>query len=434
MTHKQQRAELFMADQRTEHLKEIYFIGFNDRYKLGLNHNNALNALSKCPNPLITTVFCASGYHLYCDDNYETIWSAGVNTRGSCAHEFCHYIKKYKEIKYFKNNNIKIQKICVSLYSWTTFFIDTQNKLYGVGENTFGQLGIKDNFENQCKPVLIDQLKNVIDVCSNRANSFALCENIKKDIIIIILKNWCRNIDFVFPYVMIELIILFTKSINVYKTSSRKYGWKEMEVFADVEISKIASGVDYSLFLDINGNVWVSGYNSNDCLGFNDDRYKVKIPEKLPYFVDKNIKICDICCGCMHNMVLDNNGKVYCWGDNKCGQCGDGTIINILSPKPIEYFEHKPIAKIGCGSRHSYFESTNGQSWICGSNTYGQCLCSDVQYVLIPKQLDIKGITNVFFGYGSTALQITNTNKLCNEGRNIINGDHQQKKEKWINS
>lgn len=38
-------------------------------------------------------------------------------------------------------------------------------------------------------------------------------------------------------------------------------------------------------------------------------------------------KIIKIACGYDHSMVLTNNGKVFCWGNNEFNQC-ESSIVN----------------------------------------------------------------------------------------------------------
>ncbi len=83
-------------------------------------------------------------------------------------------------------------------------------------------------------------------------------------------------------------------------------------------IISVCIGDGFTMFLDDIGNVFSCGYNGFGSLGIgnvlSDER---RLPTKISYFVENNIKITKIKCGKFHVIVLDSNGVVYCWGDNQ---------------------------------------------------------------------------------------------------------------------
>ena len=45
-----------------------------------------------------------------------------------------------------------------------------------------------------------------------------------------------------------------------------------------------------------------------------------------------NKKVVDIACGSLHCIVCTDDGKVFTWGDNDEGQCGNDTTIAVQGP------------------------------------------------------------------------------------------------------
>ena len=77
----------------------------------------------------------------------------------------------------------------------------------------------------------------------------------------------------------------------------------------------------------------------------------------IEYFKKNEIKITKIDSGEDHNMALDINGNVYSWGISDWYQCGHThnrpTLIGFFVEKGIV------IGNIECDSGHSYCKSVN---------------------------------------------------------------------------
>ena len=140
-------------------------------------------------------------------------------------------------------------------------------------------------------------------------------------------------------------------------------GWNAIESLQDLFITKIACGAYHTLFLEDNGNVWATGYESNGRLGIGgnpkgDDEFVP--PTKIGYFVENKIKIIDFACGEEHNLAISDIGKAYSWGYNADGRCGHGHDDDAIDkgminkPKLIEALINYNIDRIRAGQCHSY--------------------------------------------------------------------------------
>jgi hypothetical protein len=78
-----------------------------------------------------------------------------------------------------------------------------------------------------------------------------------------------------------------------------------------------------------------------------------------------------ISCGYNHSMALTENGCVYSWGSNLCGQLGIANTINSYTPKQIE-MKDIIIHKIICGESHSLLLTNKGVIYAFGNNFFGQ--------------------------------------------------------------
>eukprot|EP01083_Nonionella_stella_P217803 781672_1 len=307
-------------------------------------------------------------------------WAAGSNSHGECCFNITKNATKCNAIQYFNGKHINILKICVSIGGQSVFWISDTFEVYGNGNNDYGQLGLND-CSRTWKPRKIPFFKNkyISDIQCARHYSVALCTTNYNSIITIIIKHILRTVHVHvslqhIPKVVLDLIISFYRINNVYSTEFSKYGgnghefihrwnkygeirtrwsWKEIKTLRDRDIIKIKTGRNHTLFLDTQGVVWCCGINVNGGLGLGhcNDVYE---PTQIQWFIENNIIIMDISTGSDHNLAIDQNNKVYCWGANHVGQCGDSSTNHVDIPKMIKYFKNCFVKQIDCGTNHSY--------------------------------------------------------------------------------
>lgn len=77
-----------------------------------------------------------------------------------------------------------------------------------------------------------------------------------------------------------------------------------------------------------------------------------------------------ICVGAGHVIALTNDGTVWTWGRNDCGQLGNGTRLDSTSPQMIKGLSS--IVDITAGGFHCLALDVDGYAYSWGDNTYGQ--------------------------------------------------------------
>ena len=87
-------------------------------------------------------------------------------------------------------------------------------------------------------------------------------------------------------------------------------------------IKRIAVGVKHGLAIDENKRLYVWGDGTYGELGEDPETEDLKAdtPSKLAYFDNKDIKVHSISAGHRHSIIVDTNGKIYSFGDNSRGQ------------------------------------------------------------------------------------------------------------------
>merc|ERR1712137_1404888 len=132
-----------------------------------------------------------------------------------------------------------------------------------------------------------------------------------------------------------------------------------------VKIVQVATGFDFSACLGDDGRVFVFGDNTCGQLGLGDFQERLE-PVELP-----NLNgISSICCGYDHTCCLDFNGQPFTFGRNSRGQLGNGTRQNANVPQQINLPDR--VIQIASGYKHTVFLSENHSLFVCGSNNFGQ--------------------------------------------------------------
>eukprot|EP01084_Bolivina_argentea_P244611 409749_1 len=377
----------------------------------------------------ITNIYSGRYCTFYTDKYFKNIFVSGNNQNFTCVNDYPSIFNSSLDvIQYFRDHNITIKQICVNHVSLSTFWITTNNEIYGNGINKNGELGI-GNHRQYIWPELIPSLSNgpvnVLDIKSNPSISLALCSTNPN-----VIKTIVKSFGFInMQYDIIKLILKFYEINSVYSTSSFGDGekchntiWNKIDIFTDKHILKIGIGLKHSLILEDNGTVYCFGSNTFGELGIGDSTEYEEILKPIPigYFLENKIRITDIKCGSEHNLCIDNNGKIYSFGLNASKQCGISGKSFIFKPQIIQSLKELKIIGIETGHRHSYCKSNNGKHFLFGSNEHNECLTYDgrkkvcIPYCVndvIDEICNGKYIKYVSLGYYNTKIIVRNLNK-----------------------
>ena len=134
---------------------------------------------------------------------------------------------------------------------------------------------------------------------------------------------------------------------------------------------------------DTEGKIWSWGKNDYGQCGNGTKDYAYNptcINEESP--VDKIIIAGDT------NIVQDAEGRIWSWGKNSYGQCGTGTTENITTPTQINSETDFRIDTIIIAGNTNIVQDTEGRIWSWGRNNYGQCGTGTTQNVTTPTQIN----------------------------------------------
>lgn len=157
-------------------------------------------------------------------------------------------------------------------------------------------------------------------------------------------------------------------------------------------IKSVACGYTHTLFLTKNKSIYATGSNTHGELGIGNNDAFAYLPAKISKIKKENIvsihasnysaaltekgdlfiwgtgtfgeyftpqklntpkeKFTDICIGYNFGFAIDLNCKLFCWGDNQCGQLGFGDFDIKESLKENPNINGKKINKLACGGLH----------------------------------------------------------------------------------
>src|SRR3990167_1363675 len=233
-----------------------------------------------------------------------------------------------------------------------SIFVASAGDVYTCGSNASGELGLGDT-RRRTTPVKINTLPPIKAVSAG--NNFSLFLDFEGNVWGAGKSDFCQ-------------LGRFLRSDRTISTPEKLALPIAIQVVA-------ASHHNFSIFLDINGNVWECREKS----GYGD--YKSKW---LPTLIPCLPAITDVSAGYYHTLFLDTQMNVWATGYNAYGQLGlENADTHIYSPEKLNL--SVAIKQAEAGNYHSLLLDTNGQVWACGHNTYGQLAVKHLSHVNKPE-------------------------------------------------
>ena len=130
-------------------------------------------------------------------------------------------------------------------------------------------------------------------------------------------------------------------------------------------MAALRGGKTHMLFLMDDGTMYACGHNQEGQLGLGETGKDVTTPVKIPSLQE----IQAFAVGHNHALALDQDGHVWAWGHNDCGQIGNGTRKNQAEPVMLEL---ENITQVFCGRKFSIAMDKDGRIFGWGDNAYGQ--------------------------------------------------------------
>uniref|UniRef100_A0A7S4PS08 RCC1-like domain-containing protein n=1 Tax=Alexandrium monilatum TaxID=311494 RepID=A0A7S4PS08_9DINO len=124
-------------------------------------------------------------------------------------------------------------------------------------------------------------------------------------------------------------------------------------------ITGVAAGAYHSALLTEDGRLWIWGSNNHGQLGHGSGVREARLPRPLEAFSGREggRRAAFVSLGGFHSAAVDTEGRLFTWGDNKRGQCGQGEAAAVETPTPLVLAASTPrCTGLSCGGFFSLFE------------------------------------------------------------------------------
>lgn len=399
----------FLTYESARNLMEVVIL---KTYKINLQTNNSLKiaeyACSFYKNNNLSTM-----YKKLIDQKPKIVAKANISFYFSYLDGWLIWGKGMEDtnkLQLIKNENI----LAIAVGEYHKLFLTEKGKVYGYGGNLSGQLGLNHG-GNQDTPQLITALQDIkiIAVAASSYHSFFLTKDNKVYGCGVNTYGQLALADYSTQFTPQPILALLDKKIiamaagyshslflsdmgKVYCCGENAYGqlglghknWQTrptlVSALQDKKIIAIVTGNIHSLFLTNEGKVYSCGYNSHGQLGLGHSNEETT-PQLITAFKDK--KIIAIAVGDDYSLFLTVEGEVYSCGKNSDGQLGLGHTSDQETPQLIISLKNKHIVAITAGSSHSLFMTIDGELYGCGKSADGQLGINIKEVQTVPQQI-----------------------------------------------
>eukprot|EP01080_Neovahlkampfia_damariscottae_P012047 gene12047-5443_t len=295
----------------------IYGSGSNSYHELGIN--DAGEHHTPVLNPHInnaTSIYSTFRGRVMAIANNGTLYTWGNSFLGTSAIP--------KEISFSK----RIKHL--SLYERNAFVISEDNELFGIGDNSYGEVN-----------------------CSSLTYAYTFSKISGGE-------NVSHVTSGAYYHIFIKNNVAYASGINQeYQLPISDSVYMRNTPVAGNNFSFVA-GLYSTMVLDQTGSVYAYGYNQFGFLNLPSNTHSLYISKTLYQ------NIIQIAAGYYGTVALKNNGELLCVGGNNDGQCGNGNYYRVKSPTVVM----KNVTRIFKGFA-STFSVSNDTLYAMGVNTYG---------------------------------------------------------------
>jgi len=160
---------------------------------------------------------------------------------------------------------------------------------------------------------------------------------------------------------------------------------------------RVACGRRHTVTLDDQGRIWTFGDNKYGQLGRTTcEGQRNPTPALIQgAWMKKESKCIAVECGWSHSIATvenpDGSTAVFGWGRNDKGQLGMGSADNAMAPTRL--FSSHSVQSIACGSECTVVVDDMDQIWSCGWNEHGNLATGDTSDTFLLKKITGTPIT-----------------------------------------
>jgi alpha-tubulin suppressor-like RCC1 family protein len=394
---------------------KVYSCGWNGYGSLGLNDTSDRSVPTLITTNIgsltISAISCGHSSAFLTNDG--KVYSCGLNDTGQLGSGLRKTLVLTPQ-PIIALNSLTFSAIsCGELH---TVFLTNDGKVYSCGNNNQGRLGLGNTLTGPSVPTIVPTFSKP------RINGSIVNLTLSSQYIVSIAAGYGHT-------------LFVTNEGKVYGNGYNEDGRLGINdgiggrrvptlitnIIGPLNITRVACGENFSLFLTNDGKVYSCGSNGSGQLGVNDTSVRYN-----PTLISTNIgslTITDISCSSYYSLFLTNTGKVYGCGYNVHGHLGVNDTADRNVPTLITTnIGSLTISAIACGVNHSLFLTNNGKVYGCGLTNSGQLGLNDLETRNVPTLIttNIGSLTISAIACGADhSLFLTNDGKVYSCGYNI---------------
>lgn len=154
-------------------------------------------------------------------------------------------------------------------------------------------------------------------------------------------------------------------------------------------ICRVACGGEFSMIVDIKGNLYSFGCPEYGQTGHNSDgKYFITstkqtfncelTPRRVAVYIEKlrdgrinpviDVEVREVCCGPNHTVIIDHKRRVFSWGFGGYGRLGHNEQKDEMVPRQIKMLDNRNIVQVMCGMSFGLAHSDTGMLYFWGKN------------------------------------------------------------------
>jgi len=197
-------------------------------------------------------------------------------------------------------------------------------------------------------------------------------------------------------------------------SDNNKYTPTLIDSFGDTKIIYIACGKHHNLCIDEQQRLWIFGNNKSNQLGVNNER-EIYDAQLHPYFEEKKVSILKVECGECHTLCLNTDNVCYGFGRNMFYEIGTGDQSKVCLPKEIVFYNNRDDVDSALLQSHMSIEDIS-----CGQ--YHNVLLSSDNQIITFGGNDYKQCSISHEEFVKTPYQLNKTNDIGIQESDVIIG------------
>ena len=160
-------------------------------------------------------------------------------------------------------------------------------------------------------------------------------------------------------------------------------------------VVQIASGSNHNAALTDEGRVYTWGKNDCGQLGHGEGYENIGLVPELVTGLE-SVKIKQVSCGHFHTAALSEDGELYTWGwggsfFQGAGALGHGDKTTRHEPEVVQALldDELSVEEVQCGKAHTLLRTNDGEVWSFGKGEYGRLGNGSSSDLLLPEPVDL---------------------------------------------